>query len=285
MTTVKVAALQLGPACARLPETLAATGRMLDDTAGQGAAIALLPEMFAWPYFCADDPERWRETAQPPSGEISAWAAEVARATRMVLLVPIFLRESDSQRSNAVLLARPEGEVCVAARKIHFPSRGDEPFGEEDHFQPGKPVIVIHEAAGLRFAVLICYDRRFPECWRAARAGGADLICVPVAGPANEPADFFAAEMRTHAKENGVYALSASRCGVDLVNGARVGQNGDTLLATPDGTLAGFRGRTDGPGVLISDVDLNSLADARARFRAFEQIRPVTSSSPRRTTL
>ena len=40
------------------------------------------------------------------------------------------------------------------------------------------------------YAVLICYDRRFPECWRAARQGDADLVCVPVAGPADAPGDF-----------------------------------------------------------------------------------------------
>lgn len=284
MTTVKVAALQLGPASEILAETLAAVGQMLREAANQGAAIALLPELFAWPYFCADDPDNWRETAQPLDGAVARWAAETAGATGMALLVPIFLAEADDRRSNAALLARPDREIGVAARKIHLPPRREERYGEADHFQVGEPVVTIHEAGGLRLAVLICYDRRFPECWRAARGGGADLVCVPVAGPAAEPVEFFTAQMRTHAHENGVYALSASRCGVDLVAGRRIGQNGDTLLAAPDGTVPAHRSRADAPGILIAGIDLAKLGDARARFTTFQQKRAVTSSSHRRRT-
>jgi N-carbamoylputrescine amidase len=284
MTIVKVAALQLGPARASLAETLDTARRMLGDAADQGARLALLPELFAWPYFCADDPDRWREAAQPSNGAVPIWAAETAGATGMALLVPLFLAEPGGRRSNAVLLARPDEQVSIAARKIHLPPRGGEPFGEADHFEPGEPVVGVHEAAGLRIGVLICYDRRFPECWRAARAGDADLVCVPVAGPADEPADFFSAEMRTHARENGVYALSASRCGVDLVAGREVRNDGDTLLAAPDGRVCAVRQQADGPGLLLAEIDLAALAAARARFPAFEQKRAVQSGSHRRIT-
>jgi predicted amidohydrolase len=283
MSVVKVAALQLGPAVPNLTETLASVGRELEEAAQRGAALALLPEIFAWPYFCGDDPDRWRDTAQPPNGTVTVWATQTARKTRMALLVPVFLAEAGGP-TNAVLLARPDGEVGIAARKIHLPPRGEDQFGEADHFQPGEPIVTVHDVAGLKLAVLICYDRRFPECWRAARAGGADLICIPVAGPADEPADFFAAQMRTHAHENGVYALSASRCGIDLVAGRPVGQNGDTLLAAPDGTIPAQRGRADPPGILIAEIDLLKLADARLRNPAFERKRAVTSSSHWRTT-
>jgi predicted amidohydrolase len=281
---VRVAALQLGPPAASLGETLGTAAGMLEEAAESGAKLAVLPELFAWPYFCGDDPARWRSTAQPSNGAVPVWAARTARATGMALLVPMFLAEPDGKRSNAVLLARPDGRVNIAARKMHLPPRGGELFGEADHFQPGEPVVSAHGVAGLRVAVLICYDRRFPECWRAARAGDADLVCVPVAGPADEPADFFAAEMRTHARENGVYALSASRCGLDAVGQHRVRSDGDTLLAAPSGSVSARRSQIDGPGLLIADIDPAALADARARFPAFDQRRTVTSSSHRRIT-
>ncbi len=283
MTSIKLAALQLGPPAADLGETLAAAGRLLGEAKAAGARIALLPELFAWPYFCADDPERWRAAAQPSNGPVPVWAAQTARAMTMALLVPMFLAESVGRRSNAVLLAHPDGRIDIAARKIHLPPCGAQRYGEADHFQPGEPVVAVHEVAGLRLAVLICYDRRFPECWRAAREGGADLVCVPVAGPADEPADFFAAEMRTHARENGVYAFSASRCGADRVARQMVRSDGDSLLATPSGAISARRPQIDGPGLLIADLDLAGLAAARACFPAFEQKRAVQSISHRRT--
>jgi N-carbamoylputrescine amidase len=277
MSAIIAAALQTGPA-AMPAHAFAAASPLLSEAAAAGARIAVLPELFAWPYFAGDDPSVWRGAAERPDGPTAAWAAAEACRTGMAIIVSLPLSRPGSLPANAVLLARPGESVEVVAHKIHLPPSGAAPFGEADHFAPGEPVVAVADAAGLKLAVLVCYDRRFPECWRAARAGGADLVCVPVAGPAVEPDGFFAAEMRTHARENGVYALSAVRCGEDRVNGQAVRHDGDTLAVRPDGSVAARRQQSDGPGLVLLAVETDALAEARARSATFDNRRPVRAA-------
>jgi N-carbamoylputrescine amidase len=132
---------------------------------------------------------------------------------------------------------------------------------------------MVHVVGALKIAVLICYDRRMPACWQAARAAGAEVVLVPVAGPADEPAEYFQAEIRTHARETGVYVLTAAKCGVDAIAGEPVRNDGDTTAVAPDGSiLAALNGR---PGRILLDVDSAALARARQRTASFDRARPV----------
>lgn len=247
----------------------------LGASARAGAFLAVLPELFTWPYFGSEDPASWQDVAESLEGPTVDWARSCARLHGLHIVVPLPLRDGPFCR-NAAVLVRADGTAEIAAAKIHLPKQGTEAFGEEDHFVAGDPVVPIVDVGGLRFAVLICYDRRFPECWLAARAGGADLVLVPVAGPADEPADLFAAQMRTHAHENGLYALSAAKCGLDQLGARSVRNNGETLAVGPDGAVVSRLTQADGPGFILLAIDRPALAQARARFPGFDQMRPVT---------
>ncbi len=103
----------------------------------------------------------------------------------IAVLFGLALRRDDGLPCNAALLAHMDGRIERAAAKIHLPPAGmGERFGEADHFAPGLPEIGSVAIGALRVAALVCYDRRFPECWRAAAASGADLVAVLVGGPA-----------------------------------------------------------------------------------------------------
>ena len=280
---VRVAAVQFAP-------TRLARGPLLDEAfndirqaAEAGARIVLLPELFAWPYFAGQDPALWRGDAEGLDGPVASWAAATAKDLSVSLLAPVFLKEADDRRSNAVLLARPDGEVSVVARKIHLPPAGEGRFGEADHFSAGPAEVSVVEVGGLRLAVLVCYDRRFPECWRAARGGGADVVFIPVAGPAEEAPDFFIAEIRTHARESGVWAVAASRAGVDHLGEDEVRHDGDTLVVAPDGDVVTVLRRQFGPGLVTADIDLARLRDCRGRFPTFDQRRAITPAPLWRT--
>lgn len=272
---IKVAAVQFAPARATRAQVLDQAAGDLRQAAEAGARIVLLPELFAWPYFAGQDPAHWTSEAEALDGPTAAWAATTAATLGIALLAPMFLAETEGTRSNAVLLARPDGTVAVVARKIHLPPSGGDAFGEADHFAAGPPEIVVVDVCGLRIAVLVCYDRRFPECWRAARAGGADVVFIPVAGPAEEAPDFFIAEIRTHARESGLWAVTASRAGIDRFGEEEVRHDGDTLVVAPDGDLVTVLRRQFGPGLVTADIDLARLRHCRERFPTFDQRRAV----------
>ena len=261
MTTIfRVGAASTGPAgngtaCARQAAEAA-----VEALAGTGAGLAILPELFALPYVAAEDPVGWEHLAEPLDGPTASWAADLSSRLDISILFGTALAGVDGGKPfNAALLARPGGTVEPVAHKIHLPPAGPgEAFGEADHFAAGPPCVGTVEVGPVRLAVLICYDRRFPECWRAAASAGADLVAVLVAGPApSDPDGIFLAELRTHARANAVYAVAAARYGIETITGSSIRHDGETAAVTPDGGIA-----ATGPTITI-DIDPARLQAAR----------------------
>ncbi len=112
--------------------------------------------------------------------------------------------------------------------------------------------------------MLICFDRRFPECWQAAVRSGAELVVVLVGGPApQDPDGFYLAEIQSHARANAVYALAAARAGVETVLGRNVRHDGLTLAINPFGTVLAA-GEGTASDVAIIDIDPVVIAAARS---------------------
>lgn len=206
--------------------------------ATRGAALVLLPELFAVPFFAGDDPVRWQHVAEDLEGPTCGWARRVSAETGSAIVFGMALLAPDGgTTSNAVILAVPGEAPRLVQRKVHLAPPGGEAFGEEDHFAAGPAAIASFEFRGTRFSALVCYDRRFPECWRAAGRQGADVVLVLVGGPASDPPGLFEAEIRTHARANAVYALASSRFGSETVTSRHHHHDGATLAADPDGAL------------------------------------------------
>lgn len=260
--TLNVGAVSIGPADGGRTRLLAEAEAAIADLAARGADLVVLPELFAAPYYAGEPPAEWRGDAETIEGPTVDWARRVARREGLALLFGLALDDGGERPLNAVVLVGADGQAEVAAAKIHLPppGRGDA-FGEADHFDPGPPVIAAVTIAGLRVVALVCYDRRFPECWRAAAEAGADLVAVLVAGPApDDPPGLYEAELRTHARANAVHAVAAARHGVETVLGHPVRHDGETMAIGPDGTVL----ETAAPGgTLLVAVDPTLSAAAR----------------------
>ena len=274
---LRVACLQLAFSSATRPSLLATVAAEAEAVAYAGASVLVLPELFAWPYFANSDPKIWQEQAERQDGALVSWARTLAYKTRLTILMPLFLQDDAGYRRNAVLSVRPDADTIIVAQKMHFPPAHGARWSEADHFAPGESQLLVFDINGFAACVLICYDRRFPECWRAAREAGADIVFVPVAGPADEAPDFFAAELRTHARENGVWAVSACRAGTDLVDDVLIEHNGDTLIVAPDGEIVASLNQMQGHGVVCADISRARLKECRQRFPFFEQRRPISA--------
>ena len=60
-------------------------------------------------------------------------------------------------------------------RKTHIP-QVDPGFYEKFFFKPGDLGYPVFETAYLKLGIYICYDRHFPEGWRALALNGAEYI-------------------------------------------------------------------------------------------------------------
>lgn len=286
----RVTAAQL-PACTGDPALdIAAAELAVAAAADDGATLVLLPELAVTPYFCDLAAGAYRERAQPVPGPLTEQFAKLAKRLGIAIVLPLFEHDvvAGTWHNSAVVIGSDglivpatdrHGRSRPAARKLHLPTADIPGSGETAHFKPGDG-LGVHDVDGVRLGVLVCYDRRFPECWRELRAMGAQLVLVPIAGSAGEDPDYIIGELRAHAGENGLFAVAASKVGTEWVNGVSIDNDGESVVIAADGRVLQHRSGLAGPGLVTADLDLQSLGDTRRRLRFFDDRRTDLFQGP-----
>lgn len=277
---VLVAAAQL-PACGEDAEAnIASALEAVRTAAAEGVKFIVLPELATTPYFCVAAPGPYVDWAQPVNGSLTTRFADVAAELDVVVILPFYELDVEAVTfHNSIVVVGPTGVLAAkdrnglthaTTRKLHLPAGPD--GDERAHFTPGD-ALGVYEHGGLVFGALVCYDRRFPECWRELRSLGAAVVFVPIAGEGGDGTDFFICELRTHARENGVVAVTANKTGIEWVQGTPVRNFGESSIITAEGTVVAQRGDEAGPGLVIAEIDLTEIGEVRRRFPYFEHRR------------
>lgn len=251
---MRLALLQLDLAWEDVQKNHERTASRLEEAAGLGARLALLPEMFATGF--SMDAQR---IAQAEGGPTETWLRERARDLRMWILAGLAERGEPSPRNNALLVS-PSGEVRRYS-KIH-------PFsfsGEDAVFSAGQKVVT-WDVEGLRVTPLICYDLRFPEPFRLA-AAETDAFLV-IANWPDRRRQHWQTLLRARAIENLAYVAGVNRVG----DGGGLHYSGDSAVLSPWGeTLVGA---SEMEAVLIADIEPRVVAEAREKFPVLKDRRP-----------
>jgi predicted amidohydrolase len=147
---------------------------LIEEAAGAGAQLAVLPERFAhWA------PDSGVPTmAEPVPGPLSGWLAAQARAHGIYLVGGSMLERvaGTDLPYNTSLLIGPNGEELGRYRKIHlFDAVVDGVrHGESDTVRGGEDTSCVPTPIGT-IGLTICYDLRFPELFRALADAGMTL--------------------------------------------------------------------------------------------------------------
>jgi deaminated glutathione amidase len=262
---MKVAALQMtsGP---NVRDNLAVAEELLAEASGAGAALAVLPENFAFMGLRDADKRGVAETEG--SGVIQDFLAGAARRLRLWIVggtVP--LRRTPEERvAAASLVLDDSGRAVARYDKIHLfdvdiPGR-DERYLESAHIAPGDEPKVVDTPVG-KLGLTVCYDVRFPELYRRLSAAGAQLFSVPSAFTAPTGRAHWETLLRARAIENLCYVIAPAQAGVHESGRETYG---DTLIADYWGRVLGRKPR--GRGVVVCEIDLERQAEARASFPA-----------------
>lgn len=271
-----IGAVAIGPAGRNPAPLLAEAEAGVRAAAAAGAMLVVLPELFADPYVAGDAPSLWPASAATEGRALGIWAAGLARELDVAILYGATLAEAEGKPFNAAFLARPGGAVEVVARKIHLPPPAPgEDFGEADHFEEGPAEIGTFPLGPLRIAALVCYDRRFPECWRAAAAAGADVVAVLIAGAApDDPPGYCLSELATNTRSNAVYSLAAARYGRETATVLPLVHTGVTAAIDPNGGVLDIVPASS-PGLVLARIDPARLAAARVANPTAARLRLV----------
>lgn len=254
----------------------------LDQAAGDGAQIALTPEVTN----CVSTSRAHQaRVLQPEAEDITlAGVREAARDLGLwVLIGSLALKtdDPDGRFANRSFLIDPQGAVRARYDKIHMfdvQVSDMETYRESAGFRPGTAAVM----AQTPFATLglsICYDLRFAHLYRALAQAGAEILTVPAAFSPVTGLAHWDVLLRARAIETGCFVLAPAQTGRHAASSGRVrSTHGHSLAVAPWGEVLLDMG-TD-PGVGLVRLDLARLLDARDRVPALFHDRPFTPPEP-----
>ena len=190
----------------------------------------------------------------------------------MVLIVPMYEEDENAAGIyyNTAAVIDADGSYLGKYRKTHIPHvKG---FWEKFYFRPGNLGYPVFDTAVGKVGVYICYDRHFPEGWRALGLNGAQIVFNPSATHRGLSAYLWKLEQPASAVANEYFIGAINRVGIE-----DLGENdfyGTSYFADPEGRFVGEAGDDHAPELIVRDLDMDLLVEVRNRWQFYRDRRP-----------
>ena len=186
------------------------------------------------------------------------------------LILPVYEREQEGVLYNTAAVIDADGSYLGKYRKTHIPQvKG---FWEKFYFRPGNLGYPVFDTAVGRVGVYICYDRHFPEGWRALGLAGAQLVFNPSATSRGLSMYLWNLEQPASAVANEYFVGAINRVGIEPL-----GDNdfyGSTYFVDPRGQLVGDAASDTDEELVIRDLDLDKISEVRSTWQFYRDRRP-----------
>ncbi|MFF2074061.1 nitrilase-related carbon-nitrogen hydrolase [Kitasatospora sp. NPDC058162] len=245
--------------------------RYAREAAAQGAQIIGFQEVFNSPYFCqVQEPEHYRWAEAVPDGPTVRRMRDLARELGMVIVVPVYEEEQAGVYYNTAAVIDADGSYLGKYRKHHIPQvKG---FWEKYYFKPGNLGWPVFDTAVGKVGVYICYDRHFPEGWRALGLAGAQIVYNPSATSRGLSAYLWQLEQPAAAVANEYFVAAINRVGTE-----EYGDNdfyGTSYFVDPRGQFVGDVASDKEEELVVRDLDLGLIEQVRQQWAFYRDRRP-----------
>ena len=244
---------------------------LIREAASQGADFAQTPEMTS--LVCRDRAELFAKVGAEAQDPVLAALREVARERGIVVhLGSIAVKDGDKVANRSFLIGQ-DGEVVASYDKIHLYDV-DLPNGEswrESATYTGGGRAVLAETPWGLLGMTICYDVRFAALYKALAENGAAFLSAPAAFTRQTGEAHWHVLHRARAIETGSFMISAAQGGLHEDGRETFGHS---LIVDPWGRVLA-EGGTE-PGVVLAEIDVGLVADARGRIPTLKNARSFT---------
>ena len=252
---------------------IAAHMPLIEEAARQGVQVLGLQEVFNAPYFPATIDDRWFESAEAvPDGPTTQTMCAAAKTHGMVIVSPVYERDRSGTLYNCAAVIDADGSYLGKFRKIHIPKIDG--FDEKHYFAGGDLGYPVFDTAVGRVGVYICYDRHFPEGWRALALNGAELVFNPSATFRGVSDHIWNLEQVGAAIANGIFIGTNNRVGTEPSLGNHVFY-GSSYFCNPRGEILAQGGDQDDE-LVVAELDLDQIREVRDTWQFFRDRRPET---------
>ncbi len=242
------------------------------DAAAKGVQVICFQEIFYGPYFCAEQKARWYESVERiPDGPTTQLFMGLARKHQMVIVLPIYEEEMTGVYYNTAAVIDADGKYLGKFRKTHIP-HCEPGFWEKFYFKPGNLGYPVFETRVGKIGVYICYDRHFPEGWRALGLAGAEIVFNPSATVAGLSEYLWKLEQPAAAANNIYFVGAINRPGWE--EPWRIGEfYGQSYFADPRGQIVA-QGARNTDSLVVADLDLDLIREVRNVWQFYRDRRP-----------
>ncbi|MET8947002.1 nitrilase-related carbon-nitrogen hydrolase [Streptomyces sp. NPDC004542] len=242
------------------------------EAARQGAKIIGFQEVFNAPYFCqVQEPEHYAWAEPVPDGPTVRRMQALAKELGMVIVVPVYEVEQAGFYYNTAAVIDADGSYLGKYRKHHIPQvKG---FWEKYYFKPGNLGWPVFDTAVGKVGVYICYDRHFPEGWRALGLAGAEIVYNPSATHRGLSKYLWTIEQPAAAVANEYFVAAINRVGQE----PEYGDNdfyGSSYFVDPLGNYVGEVASDTKEELVVRDLDLGLIEQVRQQWAFYRDRRP-----------
>jgi predicted amidohydrolase len=227
----------------------------LARVAGQGANLAVLPEMWSSGFAY----KNMNELALRTPGIVDDL---LELSSRHKLVIVGSMPEPDGDKVFNTVFVADNGCLAGVYRKMHIFSF----LGEDKAFNGGDSWLMADTSIG-KIGVIICYDLRFPELSRRLALEGAQVLCVPAQWPKPRQ-EHWRTLLRARAMENQFFVVSCNACGLI----GKLDFFGMSMIINPKGDVLEEAGEE--VCEILAGLDMQVMTDWRTQIPCFKDRKP-----------
>jgi predicted amidohydrolase len=248
-------------------ENLRSAKNSINELAGKGADLIILPE-----YFNFLGPEQLMQENGESIDASPSLDMVRAEAQRLKVYIHIgsYLEREDKLTYNTGVVFDPSGEIIAKYRKIHLfyvEIPGGRKYLESETITPGNTVTTF-SIGEFVFGMATCYDLRFPELFRRLSDMGVHVFLLPAAFTLQTGRDHWELLLRARAVENLCWVAAAGQWGSFPPDNTSFGRS---MVVNPWGIVVAQA--PDGVSTITAEVDLPTLKTIRTAFPALDHMR------------
>ncbi len=256
---MKISLLQMDMKPELVRENFLLAERFIHDAMRSSPDVLVLPETWNTGFFPREELANLAcNDGDEVRAKIGALAAEYAVN---IVAGSVSNRRGDKVYNTAFVFDR-KGDCIAEYDKTHLFS----PMGEDKYYQSGENVCTFL-LDGVKCAVIICYDLRFPEFFRRIALQNAEIMFVVAQWPLIR-ISHLQMLAKARAIENQMFVAYCNSCG-------RMGETifgGNSAIVSPLGEVLASAG--DGEGITTADCDAGMLSRLREEIPVFRDRRP-----------
>jgi len=208
------------------------------------------------------------EADDPMLKALSALAKELGITIHIGSLA---IKNGDKVANRAFMIGQ-DGGLLARYDKLHLfdvDLPNGETWRESNTFTGGVEAVAV-DLPQARLGMAICYDVRFPYLFRALADAGCSILTAPACFTKQTGEAHWSVLQRARAIENGAFMISAAQAGLHEDGRETYGHS---IIVDPWGKVLAEAGNE--PGIIMAEIDLAAVGDARGKIPALRHTRPV----------